>query len=468
MHRVAVVSGDVDVHAGRVQRRRQPVPPAARAERARGRAHLPRAGVGDRRADRRLPHLRERRRAEPGARRRTRCGRGSSGSSARSRDDPDLCPGGTYVQFDLDGLLRADAASRARDLHARRSTRRPAGCAATRSASSRTCRPRTEETAMNRPTPGSVERAHRADGDARGADRRRPQAPRPDPVRRRVARPGRLARGDRPGRARRRAARRPDRHREHDRSAARPLPDDADRRGPRRRARTGRSSCPTRRSARTSARPSSAATCARELADGRRARRAGTATSATSREIAELRDVTVTAAPAYAGRRGRAPQSQPDPAEGQEDTMADDGREHAPRRPRPSRPREDRAAPARAACRSRTASTVTNEPPRGLADEFRARRVPRRDRHAPVRDVRGARRHLDRQRRQHRTGRASTAGRPRLRPALGLAGVPARRRRRRRHVRRRVDADRPHARDRRERGPRDRRGHGEAGDRHRR
>jgi HK97 family phage portal protein len=28
-------------------------------------------------------------------------------------NDTDLCPGGTYVQFDLDGLLRADAATRA-------------------------------------------------------------------------------------------------------------------------------------------------------------------------------------------------------------------------------------------------------------------------------------------------------------------------------------------------------------------
>ena len=28
-------------------------------------------------------------------------------------NDPDLCPGGTYVQFDLDGLLRADAKTRA-------------------------------------------------------------------------------------------------------------------------------------------------------------------------------------------------------------------------------------------------------------------------------------------------------------------------------------------------------------------
>lgn len=28
-------------------------------------------------------------------------------------NDPDLCPGGTYAQFDLDGLLRADAKTRA-------------------------------------------------------------------------------------------------------------------------------------------------------------------------------------------------------------------------------------------------------------------------------------------------------------------------------------------------------------------
>ena len=28
-------------------------------------------------------------------------------------NDSDLCPGGTYLQFDLDGLLRADAAQRA-------------------------------------------------------------------------------------------------------------------------------------------------------------------------------------------------------------------------------------------------------------------------------------------------------------------------------------------------------------------
>ncbi len=28
-------------------------------------------------------------------------------------NDSDLCPGGTYVQFELDGLLRADAKTRA-------------------------------------------------------------------------------------------------------------------------------------------------------------------------------------------------------------------------------------------------------------------------------------------------------------------------------------------------------------------
>ena len=28
-------------------------------------------------------------------------------------NDPDLCPGGAYLSFDLDGLLRADAATRA-------------------------------------------------------------------------------------------------------------------------------------------------------------------------------------------------------------------------------------------------------------------------------------------------------------------------------------------------------------------
>lgn len=42
----------------------------------------------------------------------TRCGRGWCGSSGRSRATP-TCPGNAYVQFELDGLLRADAAPRA-------------------------------------------------------------------------------------------------------------------------------------------------------------------------------------------------------------------------------------------------------------------------------------------------------------------------------------------------------------------
>jgi phage portal protein BeeE len=56
------------LHAGQLQRQRRPVPPAARAERARGRADLPRAGLADRRADRRLADLLERAGAEPGVR----------------------------------------------------------------------------------------------------------------------------------------------------------------------------------------------------------------------------------------------------------------------------------------------------------------------------------------------------------------------------------------------------------------
>ena len=96
------------------------------------------------------------------------------------------------------------------------------------------------------------------------------------------------------------------------------------------------------------------------------------------------------------------------------------------------------------------------------------RRLPRRDRD-------------DRLRRRSRTApspgpAASTTStsasahgrRARRRPALRVAGVPARQRRRRRHQRGRVHADRPDARDRRERGPRDRRRDRQARDRARR
>ena len=64
--------------------------------------------VGDRRADRRLADLRERRRA--GRAFVTFCLRPWLVRIERAiSGDPDLCPGVTYVEFDLDGLLRADA-----------------------------------------------------------------------------------------------------------------------------------------------------------------------------------------------------------------------------------------------------------------------------------------------------------------------------------------------------------------------
>ena len=62
-------SDAVELHPRRPLGRRQPIPRTARAERQGGRAHLPGARVGDRRPDRRQPHVLERRAAEPGARR---------------------------------------------------------------------------------------------------------------------------------------------------------------------------------------------------------------------------------------------------------------------------------------------------------------------------------------------------------------------------------------------------------------
>jgi phage portal protein BeeE len=104
--------GDVGFTPCQLQRRGQPVPPAARAVGARGRADLPRARLADRRPDRRLADLLnvlEQNRAFVSHSLRpwlVRLERAISG-------DADLCPGGTYVEFDLDGLLRADASQRA-------------------------------------------------------------------------------------------------------------------------------------------------------------------------------------------------------------------------------------------------------------------------------------------------------------------------------------------------------------------
>jgi hypothetical protein len=68
-------------------------------------------------------------------------------------NDTDLCPGNTYVAFDLDGLLRADAKTRA-DTYTLALKRRQAGCAVTKSATGvKVISPLTTATRCIRSTP---------------------------------------------------------------------------------------------------------------------------------------------------------------------------------------------------------------------------------------------------------------------------------------------------------------------------
>ena len=92
MHRVAVVTGDVKFTPVGFSADDAQFLAAARTVRPRGRADLPGAGVGDRRADRRQPHVRERRRAEPGARHVLAAAVGRCGSRARSATTPTCAP----------------------------------------------------------------------------------------------------------------------------------------------------------------------------------------------------------------------------------------------------------------------------------------------------------------------------------------------------------------------------------------
>jgi HK97 family phage prohead protease len=89
-------------------------------------------------------------------------------------------------------------------------------------------------------------------------------------------------------------------------------------------------------------------------------------------EISHLLDVTVTAAPAYAAAAAEF-RSQPNPADGQEDTMADtaENTPAAETATTATTPTEDRTAPAGGGLQVEDRVTVTNEPRRGLADEFR-------------------------------------------------------------------------------------------------
>jgi HK97 family phage prohead protease len=95
--------------------------------------------------------------------------------------------------------------------------------------------------------------------------------------------------------------------------------------------------------------------------------------------IAELLDVTVTAAPAYAAAAAEL-RSQPDPATGQEATMADTAT-HDGTTTTTATVVEDRAAQTVATnstggLQVEDRVTVTREPARGLADEFRAAGFP--------------------------------------------------------------------------------------------
>ncbi len=92
-------------------------------------------------------------------------------------------------------------------------------------------------------------------------------------------------------------------------------------------------------------------------------------------EISHLLDVTVTAAPAYAAAAAEL-RSQPDPANGQEDTMATEADKSTETATAVDANTEDRAAPTTGGLQVEDRVSVTNERPRGLADEFRAAGFP--------------------------------------------------------------------------------------------
>jgi Escherichia/Staphylococcus phage prohead protease len=93
------------------------------------------------------------------------------------------------------------------------------------------------------------------------------------------------------------------------------------------------------------------------------------------RKIAELRDVTVTAAPAYAAAAAEL-RSQPDPATGQEDTMATEAEntETVEETATETTETEERARPTSGGLK--VEDRTSEKPTRGLADEFRAAGFP--------------------------------------------------------------------------------------------
>ena len=148
--------------------------------------------------------------------------------------------------------------------------------------------------------------------------------------------------------------------------------------------------------------------------------------------------------------------------------------EHALPAVEPDTPDTDTAAEDRTEARAQAPAgglqvedrAAASEPARrGLADEFRSRGFPGETATLAVGRVRGPRHHLDRLGRQHQQAAQAQAGPFGADERYAWPAFAAGRRRRRGHVGRRDDPDRPLARDRRERGPRDRRRDRQAGDR---
>jgi HK97 family phage prohead protease len=99
-------------------------------------------------------------------------------------------------------------------------------------------------------------------------------------------------------------------------------------------------------------------------------------------DIAELRDVTVTAAPAYGDAAPAELRTQPDPAEGQEAVMADTATQQVESTATITAPEatsgapEDRSAAPTGGLTVEDRVTVTSNRARGLAEEFRAAGFP--------------------------------------------------------------------------------------------
>jgi HK97 family phage prohead protease len=92
-------------------------------------------------------------------------------------------------------------------------------------------------------------------------------------------------------------------------------------------------------------------------------------------QIKALLDVTATAAPAYAAAAAEL-RSQPDPGEAQEDTTMGAEPDKTATATAIETNTEDRAQPVQGGLHVENRVTVTNEPPRSLAEEFRSRGFP--------------------------------------------------------------------------------------------